>query len=516
MSDSTTDICVSIPVISKQEIDIAASSTRADVALLQHSRLRKMAKAFAWTGVGMWATQLFTWIATFTVARLLTPADYGLIGMANIYLGLVLEVSEFGLGLTIINLQDLGKEQTQQMNTLAVVLGGVAFLLSCIVAYPLGVFFHSPRLPLLLIVMSAMFLITAFKTIPMALLQREMEFKTLARIEVVSSLSYAVSTMISAFLGFGYWCLAIGLLTMITVATVVTLLQRHPGFLWPRMSSLRYPIKFSRHIVGTGLAWYSYSNSDFLAAARMLGQSALGVYTLAWNIASAPVDKLTNLMQKVVPSFFAAAYKEEEALRSYLLTLVEAVTLIILPLSLCLALVADQFVAVVLGAKWMAVVMPLRILLCYATVRALTNILGPLLNAKRQAHFIMWVNAAAAVYFPIGFFVAARWGTTGIAAAWIVLYPFLAAPLFWRAFRAIEMPGREYLRALWPAISGSIVMSAAVLLFRHFAGAEWPLGFLLIAEILLGALTYGLAMLTMHPKNVRNLYQIVRPGGVHV
>jgi PST family polysaccharide transporter len=279
------------------------------------------------------------------------------------------------------------------------------------------------------------------------------------------------------------------------------------------MSSLRYPIKFSRQILGTGLAWYSYSNSDFLAAGRVLGQSALGVYTLAWNMASAPVDKITGLMQKVAPSFFAASYQEQDALRSYLSTLVEAITLIILPLTLCLALVADQFVLLVLGAKWMAVVVPLRILLCYATVRALTNILGPLLNAKRQAHFIMWANVAAAVYFPIGFFVAARLrGTTGIAAAWIVLYPFLAVPLFWRAFREIKMGYSEYLRALWPAVSGSIVMSIAVVSFRHFAAARWPLLGRLSAEILLGALAYILTMLTMHSSNVRRLYQIVRPG----
>src|SRR5579859_8052797 len=221
------------------EISVVENQQATADPALQHSRLRKMAKAFAWTGTGMWATQLFTWIATFTVARILTPADYGLIGMANIYIGLVLEVSEFGLGLTVINLQDLTEEQTGQINTLAIILGVVAFLLSCAVAYPLGAFFHSSRLPMLLMAMSVMFVITSFKTVPAALLQREMQFKILAKIEVASYLSYAVSTLVSAFLGLGYWCLAIGLVTMIAVATILTLWQRHPRFFWPRLSSLR-------------------------------------------------------------------------------------------------------------------------------------------------------------------------------------------------------------------------------------------------------------------------------------
>ncbi|HZR30019.1 MAG TPA: lipopolysaccharide biosynthesis protein [Terriglobales bacterium] len=470
-----------------------------------------MAKAFAWTGTGMWATQVFTWIATFTVARILTPTDYGLIGMASIYIGLVLEVSEFGLGMTVINLQDLTEEQTGQLNTLSILMGIVAFLLSCAVAYPLGSFFHTPRLPMLLMAMSLVFVITSVKTVPAALLQREMQFKTLAKIEGASYLAYAVGTLISAFLGFGYWCLAIGMLTMILVSTILTLRQRSHGFSWPHMRTLRYPVRFSGHILGSGVAWYAYSNSDFLAAGRVLGQAALGAYTLAWNMASAPVDKITNLMLRVVPSFFAAAHQEKEALRSYLLTVVEAVTLLILPLSLGLALVADQFVLLVLGAKWIAVVVPLRILLCYATVRALTNILGPLLNAKRLAHFTMWTNAAAAVYFPIGFFVGAHWGTTGVAAAWVVLYPFLAFPLFRRTFREIDLRSAQYLRALWPAMSGSIVMCAAILGLRHFSPAQWSLMLRFAAELAAGALVYVLSMLLFHSRDLRRLYQIVRP-----
>jgi PST family polysaccharide transporter len=219
------------------------------------------------------------------------------------------------------------------------------------------------------------------------------------------------------------------------------------------------------------------------------------------------------MMVRVLPSFFAAAQKEKEALRAYLLTLVQAISLFILPLSVGLALVADQFVLLVLGAKWMAVVLPLRILLCFTSVRALTNILGPLLNAKRLAHFIMWTNTAAAIYFPIGFLIAARWGTTGIAAAWLVLYPVLAAPLFWRTFREIEIPPVRYLRALLPAVSGSIILSVAVLSLRNFMPAGWSPIFRLSAEIATGGLSYVVGILLLHAKDLRRLYQIVQPNG---
>ena len=89
---------------------------------------------------------------------------------------------------------------------------------------------------------------------------------------------------------------------------------------------MRYPLHFGTHMLLSSVAWYIYSNSDFLAAGRMLGQSALGAYTFAWTLASAPVDKTAKLVNRVMPSFFAAAHKETAALRIYLLTLAEVVS----------------------------------------------------------------------------------------------------------------------------------------------------------------------------------------------
>src|SRR5919108_998881 len=86
------------------EISAPAPTTPSSAS---EDHLHTMAKAFAWSGTGMWSTQLFTWLATFTVARLLAPSDYGLIGIAQIFVGLVMEVNDYGLGLTVVNLRDL-------------------------------------------------------------------------------------------------------------------------------------------------------------------------------------------------------------------------------------------------------------------------------------------------------------------------------------------------------------------------------------------------------------------------
>jgi PST family polysaccharide transporter len=472
--------------------------------------LHNIAKAFAWSSGGMWSTQLFTWVATFTVARLLTPSDFGLVAIAYLGIGVIAEING-ALGWAVINLQDLTDSQIGQMNTLAALLGVIAFSLTGIFAHAIGVFFRIPAMPMILFWMSIIFLLTAIKTVPSALLQRDCQFKSLATIEAVSYLTYALSTVTLALLGAGYWSLVAGLVCMTAVSALLTLRMRRHSFRWPTRNALGHPLRFSTHMLISSVAWYIYSNSDFLAAGRMLGQAALGAYTFAWTLASAPVDKMAKLVLRVMPSYFAAAQNQTAALRAYLLILAEVVSVVVLPMSVGLAIVADQFLRVVLGIKWIPALGPLRILLCYAAIRSLTNILGPLLNAKQQTGFTMWTNIAAAVYFPIGFLIGARWGTNGIASVWVALYPLLAIPLFRHTFRAIELPWIEFLRALWPAFSCGVLMAAALLVAREFLPLGWPELAKLISEIVIGIAVYTCSLLLLHPRNIRKMYHIVRP-----
>src|SRR5260370_41786796 len=114
----------------------------------QHTDLDgTLVRGLAWTVGVKWAAQLIAWASTLIVARLLTPDDYGLVGMATVLLGLANLISEFGVGTTVITLRDLSEHEIAQLNGFAILLGQAAFVLSCLAAVPLGIFFKSPRLP---------------------------------------------------------------------------------------------------------------------------------------------------------------------------------------------------------------------------------------------------------------------------------------------------------------------------------------------------------------------------------
>src|SRR2546427_10393244 len=184
---------------------------------------RSLVHSIAWTSGAKWAGQLLAWASTLIVARLLAPEDYGLVGMASIYLGLITLVSEFGLGSTVITLRDLSEEQVAQLNGLSVVFGVGSFAVSCAAGIPLGRFFHAPHLPAVVVAMSAAFVITAFKTVPFSLLQRDMRFRALALLDAGRAVLLAVSMIAFALLGLRYWTLVIGGLLSSVLSTGATL-----------------------------------------------------------------------------------------------------------------------------------------------------------------------------------------------------------------------------------------------------------------------------------------------------
>lgn len=475
---------------------------------------RSLLRGVAWTAAAKWASQALSWASWLIVARLLTPEDYGLVGMAAIYLGLVTLLSEFGLGTAVLAVRELEADQINQLNGLAVLLGLASLFASCIVAIPLGRFFRAPQLPLVVGVMSTTFLITSFKTVPLALLQRDLRFKALALIDVSQALVLAISMIGLAVAGFRYWTLVCGAVLGAVISTGAVLSLHHRPLAWPRPKSLKVATALSSNVLVSRLCWYASANADFLVAGRILGKAALGFYNVGWTLASVAVDKVTALVGQVTPAFFSAVQHDAAAMRRYLLRITEGIALITFPVSIGTALVARDFVLVVLGAKWEATIAPLQILAAYAAVRSITPLLPQVLHTIRDTKFEMWTMVGAAVVMPASFYIGGQhWGTVGLATAWVLVDPLIASLLYCRVRSKIALPSTAYLRALWPAVSGTALMSAAVLAVQAFGGSEWAgqggRGVRLAAQIGAGVMTYALACLLLHRERLKAFYELV-------
>ena len=167
-------------------------------------------KALAWSIGAKFVAQIINWAVTLYVIRLLMPEDYGLMALANVFVIVLLALSELGLGSALVQRENITLELQKKtfgfVLVVAVVLSGLLVSSASFVAS----YFDSSGLDSILQVMSLSFIIIAFSIVPRALLMREIRFKEQSIVDMCSSLAGGFVTLAMALSGYGVWSLVIG------------------------------------------------------------------------------------------------------------------------------------------------------------------------------------------------------------------------------------------------------------------------------------------------------------------
>ncbi|GAC1648830.1 MAG: lipopolysaccharide biosynthesis protein [Gemmatimonadaceae bacterium] len=473
---------------------------------------RSLLVGVAWTAGAKWLTQALSWASTLLVARLLSPADYGLFGMAMVYIGFVAPIYDLGLGAAIVQRHGVTEdpEQIARLGGLSLLYGAGFSLLSIAVARPLAQFYGEPQVAWIVMLLATAFFVTSFQMLPRAVLSRDLAFRKLALLDGVAALTLTAATLALAMAGLRFRALVYGQVASALVTTAVAVRWCHPRIALPRqVSGMREAIAFGWQLSASRIAWYVYTNADFAVVGRVLGKAALGAYSFGWTIATIPVDRVSQLVTRIMPSVLAAVRDDRDALKRYFLAVTEGLALVVLPLSVGLAMTADHFILALLGERWRGAIIPLALLALYAGHRSLATLLPPVLVATGHAKSNMRLTILAALVMPAMFYLGTRWGTTGVAGAWIVGYPVVLAPVQRLALRAIDVAASEYLRALWPALSGTLAMATAVAGARLLDGT-WPVLARLAFEGFVGACVYGATVWATHGTRLRGFVVLMR------
>ena len=472
---------------------------------------RSLLVGVAWTAGVKWLAQVLSWTSTFVLARILSPNDYGLFGMAQVFMALLGPIYDFGAGATVIQRRDYGPRQVAEVGGIGLIFGAILFVLTLLAARPIGWFFHEPAVVPIVLLISVFQLIRSLQVLPRSLLARDLEFRQLALLDGTSQIVATISMFTLALMGFGVWTLPMGPIAAALVTTPMALRMRRHRVAWPRdRTTLRETVRFGYHVITARIGRYLYGDSDFLIVGRVLGKTALGLYTIGWTIATIPVERISELLTQVAPSVFSAVQNERAEIRRYFLAISQGLAILTVPASVGLALTAHDFVLVVLGEKWRMAIVPLQILSLYAAFRSLTTVTAPVLVATGHARSDMRFTMLATLVLPVLFYIGTRWGTTGVAVAWVVGFPVVALPLFRLVFRLLDVRAVDYLRALEPALVSTAVMAAGVLLVQWLATNRLPAGAALAAECLTGAAIYGAMMRARYWDRVRSFVAIVR------
>lgn len=500
-------------VMARPGVDAETKASSTSPGSESESLDRALVRGIAWTGAVKWLSQLLSWVSTIVVARLLNPEDYGIVAMAGVIIGFIGLFNEFGLGAAVVALRHLTEEQIAGLHSLASLFGVIGFLLACLMAIPAGHIYDASDIPIVIMVMGVGFAFLGMRSVPSALLEREMRFKVLALLEGGQSLLNMATTVVLAWSGAGYWALILGGVAGQIAATTAIWILRPLTYAWPSIDSMKEALQFSLHVLVSRVSFYVAATSDVFIAGRVLGQSVVGMYSLAGTLAYLPIEKVTALLSRVMPSFYSVVQNDPAAMRRYLLLLTESLALIAWPMAVGMSLVSHDFVLVVLGEKWSGAIAALEILAFWAGVRSIFGLVGPLLYVTGNSQVAMLNGLLCAATYPIAFWVGSGWGVVGLAWSWVIVQPFAFIWPYLHVLRATELSFWRYLQALWPACTGVVFMAIAIKGIQEVVQSDWPLLVRLGVEISGGAVVYICAVLVFHHQRFLELLAVVRSKG---
>jgi PST family polysaccharide transporter len=406
-----------------------------------------------WMSLATGANVVSLLLVVLVLARLLTPADFGLAAAALMVIGFSAIFSEFGIGPAVVQRPELRTAHLRSGFTLSLVLGVLLGAMLWAAAPAVAGFFRLEQLTPILRVLAVIFPLQSFGVIADSLLQRELRFRCLAVLEMVAVVvGYGAVGITLAALGFGPWALVGAHLTQTLLKTALMLVVRpHPA--WPLLDrrACGELLYFGGGFTASRFSNYLAGQGEHLVIGRCLGAVALGVYGRAYQLMAAPAVLFGNVLDRVLfpamvqiqdqPKRLAEAYRRCTAL----------IALVIFPLSALLVLLAPEVVLVLLGPDWQAVTLPLQILGVGMLFRTGCKISDSLVRATGAVYRRTWRQTAYAVAVIAGAWVGQQWGLEGVAVAVLVtlaLNFFLMAQLglclaemSWRTFGAAHLPG---------------------------------------------------------------------------
>ena len=443
-----------------------------------------------WVGSTKVLSQAISWVSTLLVIRILTPDDYGLMGMALVFVGFIHIFNEMGLGAAIIQKQEIDRKDLSTIFWVNLIISCGLYSLLFLLAPIIAVFFDNEQLIILIRVLGLNLILGSLRTVQFHMLIKEMAFDKKSKAEVISNLLSGLTGLIFAYRGFGVWSLVISALVRnVTLTVLVTYYYTWKPLWMFQPGRIKGFLRFGSQVMGSGLLAYGYGRTDSLVIGKMLGQRLLGFYSIALELSGKGIDLLSEILSQVSFPVYARLQRDRESLRRYFLKLTRLVSLVVFPSYGGLILIADDFFTIILTDQWLPAVTVFQILCGMAMIRGLGFLIPQLLIAAGRADLSLRYGFLCAMIMPAAFAVGSKFGLAGVASAWLIVFPFLFYYALTLVFKITHLSLPVYARTLLPAISGSVIMASAVILFQSLL----PPGMVLVrfaGSCAIGAITY--------------------------
>ena len=333
---------------------------------MEDSLKNKTVKGIVWSSVERFSVQGIQFLVMIVMARLLTPKDYGLVGMVAIFIAVAQSLVDSGFSQALIRKQNRTETDNSTVFYFNIVVGILLYLVLFAIAPWVADFYNSPELTALMRVICLSVVFNSFVVVQRALLTVNIDFKTQARASLTAAVVSGVIGIGMAYSGFSYWSIVAQQLVNLGLNTLLLWIftRWRPRWIYS-WGSFRELFTFGSKLMVSGLLDVVYRNMYLLVIGKVFTASSLGYYTRANQFAEFPSSNLTGIMQRVTYPVLCQIQDDDERLAQIYRRFLRLSAFLIFPLLVGLSAVAEPFVLLLLKEQWLFAATLLQII-CFA------------------------------------------------------------------------------------------------------------------------------------------------------
>lgn len=468
----------------------------------------KVVSGLAWSGLAKLITQVFSWVSTFVVIRYLNPNDYATVGLAFAFIGFFYVLSEFGLADALIQKKDSSKKNFDQVFTATLLLNSLIFLMFFGGSHFIADFYHNEALTAVLIFVAGNLLLSSFIVIPETLMNKELLFKKRALIETSASGVNTLVTLGLAIIGFGYWAILIGQVANTLIRLILFNAIGYKNYkITTDFSSFGQLFNFGAYTFASRVIWAFYNKLDVLIIGRVFGPQLLGIYTVALQLASMPLDKISGTINQVAFSAFSHNGEDEKNTKNFFLTM-RLLAVTIFPAFMGIAAVSPVLIPLLIGDKWIDSVIIIQLLSLIMPLKLISSFINTFIASKGDAKFNLKMSLLYLAFTSVGLGLGSLGEIIDMVIGLVVSYVMCFLIVSYSSMVKINCSYSQFISAIWRPILCALLMWAAILLQQRFLMQDVVLIINLVMTIIFGVVVYLCCLIMVAKHHLNDLLNV--------
>lgn len=426
---------------------------------------QRVVRSGFWVMFSKIVERLLRFISSIIVARLLSPADFGLFGLACLALNILQTFTEPGINAALVQRQGRIEEYLNTAWTVSLIRKSAIFLILFIFSPLVAQFFNNPEASGVTKAVAFTVLLGGLSNIGVVYFTKDIDFRKQIVLNVSMILSSTMVTIILAYMLRNSWALVWGMLAGSLTNAIMTFVIHpyRPKFHleWEKAKEL---FKFGRWVFGSSIIVFLLSQGDDIFVGKFLGTTMLGLYTMAFAIANIAATEISHTVSSIAFPMYAKAQEDKKLLKETFFRTLLITSFISLPVAGLIFSLSPLFTKLLLKEQWMPMVPVLQILTIGGGMRAIGACIGCLLQGvgkpsiNTKVMFLQLIVVASLIY-P----ASKIWGIEGVAA--VVVFPGLLISGFSYvyAFRYVEFGLKEIINAFLIPLFSTLVMTIVLI-----------------------------------------------------